>query len=289
MTNFKPLRSVLYMPASNTRAMDKAQTLPADAVILDLEDGVAVDSKQAARVHAVDAVKGGAFGYRHTVIRVNAIGSKWYAEDVAAVAASDADAVLLPKVNSAKDVQTICADLAAAGAKETLALWLMIETPAAIFALNDIAVANPRTTCLVVGGNDLIKDLHALHTPCRSALITALNMSVMAARAHGLSVIDVVYNGLQDHDGFVVECQHGRALGFDGKTLIHPSQIDEANRIFAPSDEAVLEAQAVVAAFADNNNQGKAVVVVNGKMVEELHLLEAKRLIAFDAAIKKRG
>jgi citrate lyase subunit beta/citryl-CoA lyase len=255
-------RSALYVPADNVRALQKARSLDADVLILDLEDAVAPDAKAQARAHAVAAVHG--FG-RETVIRINAAGTLWHDDDVAAVRAARPDAILLPKVNSAADIV----------AADGLAVWAMIETPRAVLNAAEIA---GRVTCLVLGGNDLLKEMGARHRPDRANLAYAMSACVLAARAHGIAVLDGVHNRIDDPDGFAQACILARDFGFDGKTLIHPSQIAACNAAFVPSDDEVEAAKRVLAAFADN--PGKGALRLDGQMVETLDAEIAERLLA---------
>ena len=273
-----PLRSVLYVPASNERALDKARTLASDAVLIDLEDAVAPEMKEAARRTAVAAIVAG-FEGRTVVLRVNAPGTPWAEDDLAAAVEVGPDAVLLPKVETAQDVVGYDAALRVAPFKT--GLWVMVETPLAILNLAAIAatVAETRLSTLVVGLNDLATALGARQTPGRAPFHPALAMTVTAARVYGLNAIDAVFNDLADEAGFEDECAQGRAFGFDGKTLIHPSQIEAANRIFSPSAEEVAWARAVVAAFADPANAGQGVLRVEGRMAERLHLQQSERIL----------
>lgn len=282
MTDFKPLRSVLYMPSSNERALEKAKTIPADAIIFDLEDAVAPDAKVAARGQAAAAVTSGEYGNRHLIIRVNGIGTEWHADDIAAAAAAGPDVVLVPKVNSAEEVRQLVAALEAAGAPERTTLWAMVETPIAMFNALSIATASPRLTGFVMGTNDLVKELYAEHVPGRQPVITGLGLALLAARAAGIVIIDGVYNDVKNIDGFLAEVEQGRQMGFDGKTLIHPGQVDGANAGFAPSEQAVEDARGLIEAFEASTG---GVVTYNGKMVENLHVESAKRTLAINDAI----
>ncbi|MDP6342278.1 MAG: CoA ester lyase [Alphaproteobacteria bacterium] len=279
----RPRRSVLYMPGSNARALEKAKSLPADALILDLEDAVAPDAKVAARDQVVGAVEQGSYGPREVVIRVNGSGTPWHADDLAAAAASRAEAVLLPKVEGAGQVRA-----AAAALPEGMDLWCMIETPLAILHAEEIAAASPAVRCLVMGTSDLATDLNALHTPRREPFLTSLSLCLLAARAYGLAALDGVYLDLENDDGFEAACHQGRDLGFDGKTLIHPRQVEPANRVFAPSNQDITEADIIVTAFEQAQAEGKGVVVVNGQLVENLHVAAARRLLALADAITAR-
>jgi citrate lyase subunit beta / citryl-CoA lyase len=280
-----PRRSVLYVPGANLRAVGKVKTLPADAVILDLEDAVAPDAKQEARANVVNAVKAGGFGKRETVVRVNGLNTPWGHADLVAAGTSGADAVLLPKTESADAVRQALAVLAGNGAPDSLALWCMMETPRAILNAEAIASAHPRVACFVMGTSDLANDLHAAHTPERLPLLTSLGLCVLAARAHGLAILDGVHLDLDDMAGFEQACRQGQQMGFDGKTLIHPKTIDIANRVFAPSPQEVETAQRIIAAHTAAVAEGKGVVVVDGKLVENLHVQNARRLVDLAAAI----
>ena len=271
------------MPGSNARAMEKAKTLAADALILDLEDAVAPDAKVMAREQVIDAVNNGGYGPREVVVRVNGPATPWHADDLAAAAASSAQAVLLPKVEGAGQVRAAAAQL-----PDGMDLWCMIETPLAILHVEEIAAASPKTRCLVVGTSDLATDLNALHTPNREPFTTALSMCLLAARAYGLAVLDGVYLDLKNDAGFEAACHQGRQFGFDGKTLIHPRQLDAANRVFAPSNDDIAEADIIVTAFEQARAEGKGVVVVNGQLVENLHVAAARRLLALADAIGAR-
>ncbi len=294
MTAPRPRRSVLYMPGSNARALEKARTLPCDGVILDLEDAVAPEHKEAAREQVVAAAKSGGFGPREVVIRANALTSPWGKDDVEAIAASGADAVLLPKVESAEDVFAVGRTLNRLEAPEELSIWVMMETPAAVLAAGEIARAvqdgeGRRLEAFVIGTNDLVKDTHARMERGRWNLVPWLATFVAAARACDLSVIDGVYGDLEDMHGFGLECEQGRSLGMDGKTLVHPNQIDAANRVFAPSEDEVKRARKVIEAFDLPENEGKGAIRVDGKMVERLHAEMAKRTVALADAIAARA
>jgi citrate lyase subunit beta / citryl-CoA lyase len=281
----RPRRSVLYMPGANARALDKARTLPADAMILDLEDSVAPDAKILARQHVVAALRQGGYGRRELIVRINALATPWGRDDVVAVAATGADAVLVPKVEARDDVLAIVAALRDAGAPPDLPVWAMAETPLAFLRLDAIAGAHPQLQALVVGTSDLVKDLHARHSRERTETATALSLAVLAARAHGLAALDGVHLDLDDDAGLRLACAQGRGMGFDGKTLIHPRQIDAANAAFGPSDDELGAARRIVAAWQQARSVGQGVVVVDGRLVENLHVQEAKRLLAIAAAI----
>lgn len=287
MTDFTPLRSVLYMPSSNERALEKAKTLPADAIIFDLEDAVAPDAKVGAREQAAAAVRSGAYGARHLVIRVNGIGTEWHDDDLTAAAQAGPDVVLVPKVNSADEVRALVAALEAAGAPEKTTLWAMVETPIAMLNALSIAQASPRLTGFVMGTNDLVKELYAEHVPGRQPVITGLGLALLAARAAGIVIIDGVYNDVKDTDGFLAECEQGRQMGFDGKTLIHPGQVEGANNAFSPDEQAVEDARGLIQAWEDG--KGAGVVTYNGRMVESLHVESAQRTLSIARAIEALG
>ncbi|MDQ6934509.1 MAG: CoA ester lyase [Actinomycetota bacterium] len=274
-------RSVLYMPASNERALEKAKSIPCDALILDLEDAVAPDAKRAARDAACAAVATGDYGSRELTIRVNGADTQWHADDLAAACAAGPDAIVVPKVNSADAVLELVESMSSAPA--TTKLWAMLETPYAILHAEQIASASERLTVLVMGTNDLAKELYAEHVPGRAPLLTSLSLALLAARVTGKVILDGVYNDVRDIDGFLAECQQGRELGFDGKTLIHPGQVDGANRSFVPSDEAVADAHGILQAW--EQGQGSGVVTYRGRMVENLHVESARRTLAIHRAI----
>jgi len=275
-------RSALYMPASNTRAIDKARGLPCDVVILDLEDAVAPEAKEMARANAVAAIQTGGFGTRELVIRVNAIGTPWAEADLAAAAASGADAILAPKVGDVETVRRYHA--AIAGAPAGTGLWAMVETARAIFRLDAIAEEmSSRAGCFVLGTNDLAKEMGARLTVERTPFLGMMALAVAAAKGHGLGILDGVYNAFDDEEGLERQCAEAKAYGFDGKTLIHPRQIDAANRLFSPSDAEIAWARAAVAAFAAPENAGKGAVRIGGEMVERLHLEQARVIIEMAA------
>ncbi|WP_439816934.1 HpcH/HpaI aldolase/citrate lyase family protein [Zavarzinia sp. CC-PAN008] len=285
----RPRRSVLYMPGFNARAMDKARTLPADAVILDLEDAVSPDSKDVARKQVAEALAQGGYGHRELIVRINALDTPWGIADLEMAAKSGCDAILVPKVESAAQLQDVETRLEALGAPEFPCLWAMMETPRAILAAAEIAAATPRLTCFVMGTSDLTKDLHARHTPMRLPMLVALGTCILAARAEGLTVLDGVYLGLDDAEGFRATCVQGLEMGFDGKTLIHPSQVAPCNEVFAPSEAEVTSARRIIEGFAEAQKEGKAVVVVDGKLVENLHVAAAQRTLALHDAIASRA
>ena len=281
----RPRRSVLYMPGANTRALEKAKTLAVDSLILDLEDAVAPDAKVTARANILAALETG-LGHRETVVRINGLNTPWGIEDLKAFANSKADAIVLPKVESARQIEEVAELLDKAGARSDLTIWAMIETPMAIFKLQEIASAHPKLEALVLGTSDLVKDLHARHTPSRLETLTALSLSVLAARAYGLCVLDGVHLSLNDEEGFRLSCIQGRDMGFDGKTLIHPKQIELANESFGPSPQEISEAQERIAAYDAAIQAGAGIAVLNGKLIEELHIQDAKRILALAKAIE---
>lgn len=281
--DFTPLRSVLYMPSSNERALEKAKSIACDGLILDLEDAVAPDAKESAREAACAAAASGEYGRRTVTIRVNGIGTRWHDADIAAASAAGPAAIVVPKVNSADEVHQLVAAMEAAGAPEHTRLWAMIETPVAIFDVLSIARASERLTCLVIGTNDLVKELYAEHVPGRAPILPSLHIAVLAARAAGISIVDGVYNDVKDIEGFLAECDQGRQMGFDGKTLIHPGQVEGANAAFAPSEQAVEDARGLIRAFEEG--QGSGVVTYDGKMVENLHVESARRILQIHDAI----
>ena len=285
----RPRRSVLYMPGANERALEKAKTIDADALILDLEDSVAPESKDAGRTNVVAAVRSGEYGHRELAIRVNSIGTEWHDADVKAACEAGPDAVLVPKVESAEQVRDLVAALEANGAPEHTQLWAMIETPRALLHAEEIAAAHDRLTVIVMGTNDIVNETYGLHVPGRNAtVLTSLAWTLLAVRAAGKVVIDGVYNAVKDPEGFEAEARQGREMGFDGKTLIHPSQVDPANAAFGPSEDDVEHAQQLIDAFEEAKAAGSGVVTFNGKMVEELHVRDARRILALDSAIKDR-
>lgn len=285
----RPRRSVLFMPGSNARALEKARTLAADGCIFDLEDAVAPDTKETARTLVCDAVRAGGYGQRELIVRVNALDTPWGQDDLAAVAQCGADAVLIPKVESRTTVCKVVHVLSTHGAPEHLALWCMLETPRGILHAEEIAAASPRLAALVMGTSDLTKDLHARHTRDRLPLLTSLGIVVLAARAYGLAVLDGVHLDLHDDEGFAYACQQAADMGFDGKTLIHPKTIAVANATFAPAPEEVVLARTIIAAYAEATTQGKGVVVVDGRLIEQLHVDNAQRIVALADAIATRG
>ncbi len=281
----RPRRSVLFMPGSNARAMEKARSLPADALIFDLEDAVAPDAKEGARAQAVAAVRAGGYGRREVIVRVNANTTPWGEADLAAVATSGADAVLLPKVESPGTVHDALSVLVAHGAPAGLSLWCMLETPRGILDASAVATASPRVAALVMGTSDLTKDLHARHTRDRLPLLMSLELCVLAARAAGIAALDGVHLDLDDDTGFEAACRQAADLRLDGKTLIHPKTIAKANEIFAPAPSEVDWSRRVIAAHADAVAHGRGVVVLDGRLIENLHVEDARRVVTLAEAI----
>jgi len=281
---FRPRRSVLYMPSSNAKALEKAKTLPVDGVILDLEDAVAPDAKPAARDAAAAAVASGDYGRRELTIRVNGIGTEWHDDDIVAAAQAGPAGIVVPKVGSADEVHQLVAAMEKAGAPDHTRLWAMIETPVAILDALAIARSSERLAVLVMGTNDLVKELYAEHVPGRAPILPSLHTALLAARAAGIAILDGVYNDVRDTEGFLAECQQGREMGFDGKTLIHPGQVEGANAAFAPSDEAVEDARGILQAWEDG--RGSGVVTYQGRMVENLHVDSARRTLSIAETIE---
>lgn len=284
-TDHRPRRSVLYMPGANSRALEKSRTLPADALIFDLEDAVAPDAKLTARRQIIEAVEAGGYGKREILIRTNGLNTPWGYDDLVAVAKAGPDAVLLPKVESAEMVRQAESVLESHGAPSDLAIWCMMETPRGMLHAEEIADASPRLGGLVMGTSDLAKDLQAQHTAMRLPLITALGLCLLAARAARIAILDGVYLDLNDHEGFVDSCRQGAELGFDGKTLIHPKQLEAANEVFGPSEEELRLSRRIIDAYAEAEAEGKGVVVVDGKLIEKLHVDHAERVVALAKAI----
>jgi citrate lyase subunit beta/citryl-CoA lyase len=285
----RPRRSLLYMPGSNARALEKAKTLPADGLILDLEDSVAPDAKDAARAQVADAVKAGGFGTREVFIRVNGVDTPWHADDLAAAAHAAPDAILVPKISNPEMLEMIGRRLLDMGTDHKTRVWAMIETPLAIFNILAIAAeakdSESRLSGFVMGTNDLAKDTRARLVPGRAPMLSWLSTCVAAARIYGIDILDGVYNDIGNADGFAMECRQGVDLGFDGKTLIHPNQIAPCNTAFSPSPEEVALARKVIAAFDLPENKSKGVVSIDGRMVERLHADMARRTVAIAEAI----
>ncbi|MGF1597810.1 MAG: HpcH/HpaI aldolase/citrate lyase family protein [Acidimicrobiales bacterium] len=280
----RPRRSVLYMPAANTRALEKARSIPADALIFDLEDAVAPDAKAAARDQAAAAAASGGYGNREVTIRCNGLDTPWGPDDLVAAAAAGPAAVVIPKVESTTALANVVSRLEAAGASDDLTIWAMIETPTAIFDVRQIAAVD-RVEVLIMGTNDLAKELRATAGADRAPLLPHLATAVLAAREAGKVILDGVYNDIGDTEGFEAECTQGARMGFDGKTLIHPGQVEIANRAWSPTEEEVADARKVIAAFAEAEADGRGVVTVDGRMIENLHVDNARRVLAVADAI----
>ncbi|TDT17922.1 citrate lyase subunit beta/citryl-CoA lyase [Ilumatobacter fluminis] len=288
MSDLRPRRSVLYMPSSNERALEKAKSIACDALIFDLEDAVAPDAKDAARANAVAAARSGEYGHREVTIRCNGLDTPWGADDLAAAATSGAASVVIPKVNSVDYLNEIEQRLDAAGAPAEMTIWAMIETPTAIMDVRAIA-QHPRVNVLVMGNNDLAKELRTGVLPERTPLIPHLALALLGAREADKVILDGVYNDVRDPDGFLVEAEQGKAMGFDGKTLVHPSQVDPANEVWAPSADEVDFSRRVIEAFEEAEAEGRGVVTVDGRMIENLHVENAKRILAVADAIAAIG
>jgi citrate lyase subunit beta/citryl-CoA lyase len=285
----RPRRSVLYMPGANERALEKAKGIPADALILDLEDAVAPDAKPEARARVCAAASSGEYGTKEIAIRINGIGTEWHREDISAAAAAGPNAIVVPKVNSADEVHQLVAAFEAAGAPAHTKLWAMLETPVAIFGAESIATASERLTVLVMGTNDLAKELYAEHVPGRAPLQFGLQRCLMAARLAGKVILDGVFNDIKDDAGFRAEAVQGKQFGFDGKTLIHPSQVEPCNEVFAPSESEIEHSRKVIAAFDEAQADGRGVVTVDGRMIENLHVETARRILVVADAIDALG
>jgi len=283
----RPRRSVLYMPGANTRALEKGRSLPADGLILDLEDAVAADAKVQARENIAQALAQGGYGHREIVVRINPLNSPWGYADLAAMSKTKADAILLPKVESDDTVRQAEAVMVAQGAPESMTIWAMMETPLGMLHAEEIAASTPRLTCFVMGTSDLAKDLHASHTRDRVPMVTSLGLCLLAARAYRLAILDGVHLDLRDDEGLAYACRQGLELGFDGKTLIHPRTIEIANDIFKPSSEEVEWSHKIIKAHAEAVAQGKGVAVFEGKLIENLHVENAKRIVAMDEQIRR--
>jgi len=278
-------RSVLYMPSSNERALQKAKDIPTDALIFDLEDAVAPDAKESARTNAVAAAQSGDYGQREITIRCNGLDTPWGADDIVAAARSGAAAIVIPKVGSSAYLDDVSARLDAAGAPRTMTIWAMVETPTAILDIRVIA-GHPRVNVLVMGTNDLAKELRTGAAADRAPLLPHLATAVLGAREAGVAIIDGVYNDVRDADGFVQEALQGKLFGFDGKTLVHPSQVEAANEVWAPTDIEVDFATRVIEAFEAAESEGRGVITVDGRMIENLHVDNARRVLAFAALLR---
>ena len=289
MTTIRPRRSALYMPGSNARALEKAREIAADVLILDLEDAVAPDAKEMARAQVCGAVKAGGYGPREIVIRVNGLDTPWFADDLAAATEAKPHAILIPKVSAPETLEQVGALMTGLWADPAIQIWAMIETPLAILDIERIArVAHDpvtRLACFVMGTNDLAKETRARFVPGRAPMLPWLTTAILAARAHGIDVLDGVYNELKDEAGFLSECEQGRDLGFDGKTLIHPGQVATANDVFAPDTAELARAKAIIAAFDQPENADKGAIQLDGRMVERLHAHMAARVVALAEAI----
>ena len=273
------------MPAANERALEKAKTIPAEALIFDLEDAVAPDAKDDARARACAIAKAGGYGGREITIRANGIGTAWHEADLKAIAEAGPDGIVIPKINSADEVLAIEAALLRHGAPEKTKIWAMLETPVAMLHAEEICSASERLTVLVMGTNDLAKELHAKRVADRQPLMAGLSLSLLAARATGKVILDGVFNDIKDEEGFMAECLQGRAMGFDGKTLIHPGQVAGCNEAFSPEEQEIELAVRIIAAFEEAERDGRGVVTVDGRMIENLHVDEARRVLAIRDAI----
>lgn len=285
--SLRPRRSALYLPGNKPRALEKGQSLPADVLVFDLEDAVGPDAKAESRAAVCEAVRTGSYAPREVVVRINGLGTEWHEDDLAAVAGSAAHGVLVPKVEGGEQVRALAASLDALGAPESLHLWVMIETPKSFLRAEEIASASERLAALVIGTNDLVNDLHGLHVPGRAPIAAALSLAVLGARAAGKAVLDGVFNDITDEAGFRAEARQGREMGFDGKTLIHPSQVGPANAVFGPSEQELAHARKVVAAYDEARAAGTSVITVDGRMIESLHVRDAQRILALAERILK--
>lgn len=283
----RPRRSVLYMPGSNPRALDKGRSLPCDGIVMDLEDAVAPDAKQAARDAIAAALAAGGYGSREILIRVNGLDTPWGHDDLVFAAGQPAHGIILSKVESGGTVRQAESLLERNGAPDAMGIWCMVETPRGVLAAQEIAASTPRMAGLMLGTNDLAKDLHCLHTPDRMPLMTSFGLCLLAARAHGIAILDGVHADLNDDEGFAAVCRQGRELGFDGKTLIHPKTIAAANAAFSPRAEDIAWARRIAEAHAAAMAEGKGVLQVDGKLVEGLHVAEAQRLVAMADMIRE--
>lgn len=285
----RPRRSILYMPGSNARALEKAKTIATDALIFDLEDAVAPDKKELARAQVCAAAASGQYGYREIAIRINGLDTAWGHADLKAAVEAQPDAILVPKVDGASMVRQIEVVMSQLGAADKTHIWAMMETPRGLLRAEAIAGASKRLEVMVMGTNDIAKELKSAHHSERGPLLTSLGLCLLAARAHGLVIVDGVYNDIKNVEGFETECRQGREMGFDGKTLIHPSQVASCNEIFSPSEEDIDNANRIIAAFEEAVAAGKYVVTVDGRMIENLHVENAKRAVAQAQAIAERN
>ncbi|MEE2855130.1 MAG: CoA ester lyase [Actinomycetota bacterium] len=275
----RPRRSALYLPGNKPRALEKGRSLPADVLIFDLEDAVGPDAKAESRTTVCEAISSESYRPREVLVRINALDTDWHDDDLAAVAASTADGVLVPKVETGQQVQALADALDALGARKSLQLWVMIETPRAFLRAEEVASASDRLAGLVVGTNDLVNELHGLHVPGRAPAVPALGLAILGARAAGKVILDGVFNDITDEAAFRAEARQGRAMGFDGKTLIHPSQIGPANELFGPSAAEVDDARKIVSAYEQAQAAGTSVITVDGRMIESLHVRDAQRIL----------
>jgi len=274
------------MPGSNQRALEKGKEVLADILIMDLEDGVAPKAKEEARSRVVKMISGGGYGYREVGVRINGAGTSWHEEDITNIASSGADMIVLPKTESPETVKKVAQLMKKSGSPPEMQIWCMIETARGVLEVNAIACSHPRLGALLIGSADLTKDLHAKHLPDRLPLMTSIQLCLLASRANGLSILDSPFFDLSDDKGFLSSCEQGRSLGFDGKTLLHPKTISGANEAFSPSKEDIIWAHKITKAHAMALKEGKAVTLVDGQLVEELHVTEAKRLVAFSKKIE---
>lgn len=285
----RPRRSMLYMPGSNARALEKARTLPADGVILDLEDSVAPDAKAVAREQVAAAVAAKGFGRREVLVRINALDTPWWADDLTAAAQAKPDGILVPKISSVAELRTVAVRLAHINADAAIRLWIMIETPLGVLRVEELAAQaqnkDMRLAGLVIGPNDIARETRMRMVPGRAPMIPALMQCVFAAHAYGIDILDGVFNNFSDTQGFAAECAQGRDMGFDGKTLIHPTQVEPCNAAFSPADDEVAQARVILAAFEKPENQGRGAIQINGQMVERLHAEMAKRTVAIADSI----
>lgn len=287
----KPRRSVLFMPGSNPRALEKARTIDADTLVFDLEDAVAPSAKAEARTLVAAALASGAdgaYGHRELVVRINGLDTEWWRDDLAALVPARPAAILLPKVESTEVLDRVAEEMAWCSGTLRPEFWVMLETPRGFLRAEDIATSHDQLTTLVVGTNDLVKDLRARHVPGRQPVLHALSHAVMAARTYGLNILDGVYSDFKDEAGFHAECRQARDMGFDGKTLIHPAQVGVANAVFSPSEAELETARRMIAAFDAAAADGKGVAVLDGRMIEELHVAEARRMVDMAAVIAAR-
>lgn len=291
---FRPRRTALYMPGSNARALEKARSLGVDVLLLDLEDSVALDMKETAREQVKEAVRAGGFGHREVVIRINGLDTPWGEADLDAALAAGPDAVLVPKVSSAEDVYAVGRRMNDAGADQSIKIWAMLETPGGVLRAAEIAAATQeyhgrRLSCFILGTNDLAKETRAAMVPGRAPMMPWLMQCLAAARAYDCDILDGVFNNFNDAEGFIAECEQGVLMGMDGKTIIHPKQIEDCNRIFSPAEEEVARSREIIEAFDAPENQSRNVMTINGKMVERLHAEMARRVVEIAEAIATRN